>query len=162
MGRNRNQARSNRTPATQILAERRVIQERMAALNRGSPVRERGRDGGDNTPRADLMEEVQATIAKEQELATRAILMARLEELAQAEEKIRGGTYGRCDSCGHPIPLPRLRAMPAAVHCVPCAEREGSTGHYRRRASADADDIGYRRYEGPGPEGNWPAQRTTG
>lgn len=48
--------------------------------------------------------------------------MSRLKELDQAELKIREGTYGICEGCWEPIPLPRLRAMPGAVRCIACAE----------------------------------------
>ena len=30
---------------------------------------------------------------------------------------------GSCRDCGEPIPLPRLRALPDALFCVPCAEQ---------------------------------------
>ena len=33
--------------------------------------------------------------------------------------------FGCCRDCGEPIPLPRLKALPDALFCVPCAqERE--------------------------------------
>jgi RNA polymerase-binding transcription factor DksA len=58
--------------------------------------------------------------------------VGRLKTLARAREKVREGTYGCCDQCGEPIPPARLRAMPEAIYCVPCAsERE-------RRASLEA------------------------
>jgi DnaK suppressor protein len=68
------------------------------------------------------MDGVQESVAKEIELASCKVLVARLRALTRAEEKIRDGTYGYCDSCGKPIPEARLRAMPEAAHCVPCAE----------------------------------------
>jgi DnaK suppressor protein len=30
--------------------------------------------------------------------------------------------FGCCRDCGEPIPLPRLKALPDALFCVPCAE----------------------------------------
>lgn len=46
-----------------------------------------------------------------------------LAELAAARERITRGTYGVCSSCGNPIPDERLRLLPAATLCVPCASR---------------------------------------
>ena len=44
-----------------------------------------------------------------------------LARTERALAKLDDGTYGRCDACGEEIPGERLRAMPAAVLCVPCA-----------------------------------------
>jgi len=41
-------------------------------------------------------------------------------------ERLQKGTYGICESCGSPIPLERLRALPHATLCVPCKRREES------------------------------------
>ena len=46
-----------------------------------------------------------------------------LVELDAARERIEMGVYGACASCGDPIPIGRLRLLPAAVLCVPCASR---------------------------------------
>jgi DnaK suppressor protein len=109
--------------AVRIVAERRAIQERLAAMDQQSPARERGALGGDNTPTSEVMEVVQESVAKDLELASREVLVARLRALVRAEEKIRDGTYGRCEICGQPIPSARLKAVPEAVRCVPCAEQ---------------------------------------
>jgi RNA polymerase-binding transcription factor DksA len=87
-----------------------------------NPLRERAH-AGDNTPWADSLEELQDDMAKNEYLAAREVLVNRLKTLSRAEEKVREGTYGRCDSCSEPIPDRRLQAVPGAVHCVRCAER---------------------------------------
>ena len=46
-----------------------------------------------------------------------------LVELDAALERIAAGLYGVCASCGNPIPVERLRLVPAATLCVPCASR---------------------------------------
>jgi RNA polymerase-binding transcription factor DksA len=82
------------------------------------------------------MEAAQESLAKDIELASRETLVARLKALARAEEKIRQGSYGRCDVCGRPIPPARLRALPEAAVCVPCADprsARGRIGSARRR-----------------------------
>jgi RNA polymerase-binding transcription factor DksA len=45
-----------------------------------------------------------------------------LAEIEMAIERFDAGTYGRCESCGRPIPFERLEAMPSARRCVGCAE----------------------------------------
>lgn len=48
-----------------------------------------------------------------------------LAEIDDAIVRWESGDYGRCEDCGRPIPIERLRARPAARRCVPCAERTG-------------------------------------
>ena len=49
-------------------------------------------------------------------------------ELAEAQQRLERGTYGRCERCRGPIGLERLRAVPTAAACVACA-----TARTRRR-----------------------------
>ena len=49
---------------------------------------------------------------------------AALTEIAQIEsalERIAGGTYGDCVTCGEAIPPARLEAVPHAAQCIKCA-----------------------------------------
>ncbi|MCR2763483.1 TraR/DksA C4-type zinc finger protein [Microbacterium sp. zg.B48] len=46
-----------------------------------------------------------------------------LADLDAASDRVGAGTYGVCAACGNPIPLERLRLLPAAALCVPCASR---------------------------------------
>jgi len=46
-----------------------------------------------------------------------------LGEIETALHKLDEGTYGRCESCGGPIPEARLEAMPAARLCITCASK---------------------------------------
>ena len=101
----------------------RQTRERLLALDRRSGLRERNQETGDNTPWADALEEMQDGLAKAEVLAARELLLGRLKALSRAEEKVREGTYGVCDLCGNLIPAGRLKALPEAIHCVPCAER---------------------------------------
>ena len=45
----------------------------------------------------------------------------RLLELQVALRRIREGGYGVCEECGEDIAVQRLRAAPAARHCIACA-----------------------------------------
>lgn len=40
-----------------------------------------------------------------------------------ALEKIKNGTYGKCDKCGKQIGVGRLLAMPTAQFCVSCSTK---------------------------------------
>lgn len=44
------------------------------------------------------------------------------DEVREAFDRIDNGTFGRCESCGKPIPKERLDALPYARRCAPCAE----------------------------------------
>lgn len=45
-----------------------------------------------------------------------------LREIDAAIARMDGGTYGRCERCGHAVGRQRLRAVPEARLCVGCAE----------------------------------------
>jgi CBS domain-containing protein/RNA polymerase-binding transcription factor DksA len=49
----------------------------------------------------------------------------RLAAISRALDRAAQGTFGVCESCGRRIPKGRLRALPGATRCVPCAEKEG-------------------------------------
>jgi DnaK suppressor protein len=46
-----------------------------------------------------------------------------LLRIDSALERVESGEYGYCLACGAPIPEARLALDPAAVLCLPCAER---------------------------------------
>jgi RNA polymerase-binding transcription factor DksA len=45
-------------------------------------------------------------------------LLAMLEEVRRAQQRLAEGTYGTCVVCGEPIPEGRLEARPWATRCV--------------------------------------------
>jgi DnaK suppressor protein len=59
-------------------------------------------------------------VERERDLALSAQARAAIEEIDKAVGKIHDGTYGKCDSCGNPIPKERLKALPHAALCVRC------------------------------------------
>jgi DnaK suppressor protein len=61
----------------------------------------------------------------ERELAEAGAQRARdaLTEIEHALERLEAGTFGRCESCGAPIPFERLEAIPSARVCVACPRR---------------------------------------
>jgi DnaK suppressor protein len=44
-----------------------------------------------------------------------------IEEIDAALRRLAEGRYGACASCGAAIPVARLRALPATLHCIECA-----------------------------------------
>jgi DnaK suppressor protein len=64
-----------------------------------------------------------ATIAFERAQLAALIDQARdhLAELDDALDRLRQGSYGRCERCGRPIAAGRLAARPAARTCITCA-----------------------------------------
>ena len=46
-----------------------------------------------------------------------------LQEISDALERIRKGTFGRCEDCQGVIPKGRLKAVPYTRHCVACARK---------------------------------------
>ena len=64
-----------------------------------------------------------ATIAFERSQVGALIRQARahLAGVSAAIERVDAGTYGSCETCGHPIPAGRLEARPTARRCVGCA-----------------------------------------
>jgi RNA polymerase-binding protein DksA len=51
-----------------------------------------------------------------------------LEEIAAALERIKQGSFGRCEECGQEIPKPRLQAVPYTRYCVECARKLEENG----------------------------------
>lgn len=47
-----------------------------------------------------------------------------LKEIAAALDRIKDGSFGKCESCDGSIPKERLRAIAYARLCVPCQTKE--------------------------------------
>ncbi|MDR7426507.1 MAG: TraR/DksA C4-type zinc finger protein [Armatimonadota bacterium] len=72
---------------------------------------------------------------REEALSVKAWLLHRLAEIDAALQRIREGTYGRCEVCGNPIERRRLEALPTArlrVKCQERLEREAQRGRPQR------------------------------
>jgi RNA polymerase-binding transcription factor DksA len=51
-------------------------------------------------------------------VSTQEHLLAMLEDVRRARERLADGSYGRCEVCGEPIPEERLEVRPWALRCV--------------------------------------------
>ena len=47
-----------------------------------------------------------------------------VQEIDDARERIKEGTFGRCETCEKPIAKDRLEAIPYARLCLPCKKEE--------------------------------------
>jgi RNA polymerase-binding transcription factor DksA len=105
-----------------VSERRREVQARLASIETQlSGIREARSSANDD----DEHDPEGSTLSTEWSRAEgqRADAQRELADLDAARERIATGTYGRCASCGEPIPPGRLRLLPAAALCVPCAER---------------------------------------
>ena len=50
-------------------------------------------------------------------------LESHLNSIKKTRQKIKDGTYGKCDNCSVEINSERLKAMPNATKCITCAAK---------------------------------------
>ena len=74
----------------------------------------------DSCPFADEVDGIQANESREVGLATRELLMERVNRLSAALDRISESAYGTCVECGDAISAVRLHAMPEVQTCVGC------------------------------------------
>ena len=103
-----------------LAAERDQTEARLASLERAYEEIVAYSDG---TPPDDEHDPEGATVGWEraQLSALRDQARAHLGELEAAAQRLRDGSYGRCESCGRSIGAERLLARPATRRCVACA-----------------------------------------
>jgi DnaK suppressor protein len=81
----------------------------------------------DRTSFAEVGDLVSASVEKEKAFEYGEAGVNALREIATALEKLKEGTYGKCERCGKPIGVKRLEAMPSARLCVACKIKEEAT-----------------------------------
>jgi RNA polymerase-binding protein DksA len=57
---------------------------------------------------------------QQRDLALRDRAEQHLSAVDAAIARLDAGAYGRCESCGKPIPAERLEALPSAALCIDC------------------------------------------
>lgn len=100
--------------------EKTQILERLKQLRAEQVLGER-REG---SPFGKREEEASEAFELEKRLTLERRLTNTLAEIEHALQKYEAGTYGLCDSCGQPIELARLEALPQANLCLSCKARQ--------------------------------------
>jgi RNA polymerase-binding protein DksA len=70
-------------------------------------------------------ESASETFELEKKLTMERRLGELLAEIEHALQKFAQGTYGKCELCGQPIGLERLKILPQASLCISCKSRQG-------------------------------------
>ncbi len=73
--------------------------------------------GDEDDENAQEITDLDKNFAMEQELESR------LNSIRKTRQKIKEGTYGKCDGCGVNITQERLKAVPEATKCITCAAK---------------------------------------
>lgn len=68
----------------------------------------------------DLGEKSLLDVLSDSGLAVADLRREQLTQLEEAQRRLEMGTYGRCEDCGEPIGLQRLRLVPFTSYCVDC------------------------------------------
>ena len=71
--------------------------------------------GDEDDENAQEITDLDKNFAMEQELESK------LNSIRKTRQKIKEGTYGKCENCGSDITPERLKAMPEANKCITCA-----------------------------------------
>ena len=108
------------TPAAaeqRLTDDRAATVERLEALRRGFEVVV---DASVGANADDEHDPEGSTIAYERSQLSALVDQAErhLDEIEAALARLSDGTYGRCETCGRPIPTGRLEARPTATRCV--------------------------------------------
>lgn len=64
------------------------------------------------------------TYEREQDTGLREHARQIVERIDHALRRIESGEYGFCEACGRPMDAARLDALPYAVRCITCEEKE--------------------------------------
>lgn len=78
---------------------------------------------------------------QEEEIAIDNSLHGMVSEIDHALERIANGTYGKCERCGKPIPLPRLEAQPFSALCIEDQAKEEQAMAQHRAGLAARQNI---------------------
>jgi RNA polymerase-binding transcription factor DksA len=105
-----------------LSSEKVQIEKALKNLKRDDPFSDPGRINDNADPGTDAFEDSEHLRIEVQEEAVQAQLAA----INAALDRIAGGTYGTCSSCGKPIDPDRLLAMPTATVCISCEKKSES------------------------------------
>ncbi len=106
---------------SRLESERKRLTEELEQLKSSVRPADERREG---SPFGKREEEATESFELERRLALEKRIRDQLAEVEHALQKFEKGTYGLCDSCGQPIDLARLEALPQASLCLSCKTRQ--------------------------------------
>jgi DnaK suppressor protein len=106
---------------------RREIQEKLRAIREEIPSYQ------DEV--RDPEEQSVTDFAQEMDFALMEMKAQTLIRIDEALQRVDQGTYGTCDGCGRDIAEARLKAVPFALMCLECQEREETLAAEERAAT---------------------------
>lgn len=100
-----------------LLDRRRLLLEDFTAIEEADARDSSGEIASAATHPADLGSDCASS---ELSLGWRASASTEIQEVDDALDRIRDGTFGHCEACGKRIATSRLEAIPYAGLCLPC------------------------------------------
>jgi RNA polymerase-binding transcription factor len=97
---------------------------------------------GERSAFADEVDQIQATASRDVGLATRELLLNRVNRLSAALERLDEGEYGVCVECAEPIGPARLDALPEVQTCVRCQTGLERLGRQVDRSRHSVFEVG--------------------
>ena len=134
-------------PRTLAALTDRLLARRASEAGCADALRTEVADALSHRDRSDLFDQEDPSADSD---ATTALMLAewverRLWEVDQALARVDAGTYGYCIDCDGPIPLERLRALPATSRCLGCSHQ------FANRDRLRTNKVGGRSLPGFGP-----------
>ena len=107
---------------TRLETKRDELRSSIASLTEANPTPTDPIEAGGLGPQ-DFEEVAVDFLETQQEQSILVNEQALLTEVENALQRISDGTYGKCVTCGHPIPEKRLEAIPWAARDIKCEEQ---------------------------------------
>jgi DnaK suppressor protein len=108
-----------------LVEERTKVVESLSRLQLGA-IQDNPDNLGDTLVRTHLADLGSETFEQEENFGLVEQFSGVLGSIDRALERLERGAYGVCESCGTPIPLLRLEAIPYATRCADCQNRAES------------------------------------
>jgi DnaK suppressor protein len=117
--------------STQLREMQDLLQDRCTILQVDLDSLERETMGMDGEPMGNHSLATRQMEELASEASEKAVMYGRMDsesgevqEIREALERLKKGTFGSCETCGFDIPLERLQAIPYARLCVRCKSEE--------------------------------------
>lgn len=102
-----------------LLKIRKKLEERIASIKLQDPYSDPDRVNDNAASDTDAKEES----THERMEALEKELRQNLDEINLALERVKKGSYGKCQNCGKMIGTERLKIRPTALYCVTCEKK---------------------------------------